>query len=393
VTPDVTIAGVSLVLAAWPALVYLRNRWSYRPPPMPDTGELPSVSVLIPARNESRSIAVSVGAALASRCVELEVIVLDDHSEDDTANIVRRIGTADRRVRLESAPRLPAGWCGKQHACHTLAKLARHPNLAFIDADVRLAPDALARMVAFRKARRADLVSGFPRQETGTVLEKLVIPLIHFLFLGFLPMHRMRWSRRPGYGVGCGQLFVTTRAAYDAMGGHAAVRGSLHDGITLPRAYRRAGLATDVCDATGLAVCRMYRAAGELWRGLAKNAREGLASPRLLVPSTLLLLGGQVLPFALLAAGMWLSADVLWLAGLAVVGAYFPRIHAAFRFRESRVGALLHPFGVLILLAIQWYAAGRALLGRPAGWKGRVYPVTSPRPAIHRPRPCGVRPA
>jgi hypothetical protein len=383
-TPDVTLAGVALTLAMWPALMYLHNSLHYRPPPHPDDGETPAVSVLIPARNEARSIAAAVGAVLASRGVEVEVIVLDDHSEDDTADIVRNLAAADRRVRLEAAPSLPAGWCGKQHACATLAQLARHPILAFIDADVRLAPDGLARMVAFREARRADLASGFPHQETGTFLEMLVIPLIHFLFLGFLPMHRMRRSRRPGYGAGCGQLFVTTRSAYDAMGGHAAVRASLHDGITLPRAYRRAGLTTDVCDATGVSACRMYRTAGELWHGLAKNAREGLASPRLLVPCTLLLLGGQVLPFALLATGAALSPDARWMAVLATAAAYYPRLDAAYRFREPKAGALLHPLGVLVLLAIQWYAAVRALAGRPSGWKGRVYPL---KRAIHRRRP------
>src|SRR5262249_58521809 len=100
---------------------------------------------------------------------------------------------------------------------------------------------------------------------------------------------------RPALGAGCGCVCVARRAAYEAVGGHAAVRASLHDGITLPRAFRRAGRRTDLCDATDLAVCRMYRSGRELWFGLAKNAREGLAHPRAIVPWTLLLLGGQVL--------------------------------------------------------------------------------------------------
>src|SRR5207244_4018469 len=129
----------------------------------------------------------------------------------------------------------------------------------------------------------ADLGSGFPRQETGTLLEKLVLPLIHFLLLGYLPLIGMRWCRHPAFGAGCGQLFVTRRDAYEAVGGHVAVRASLHDGLTLPRAYRRRGLKTDLCDATELADCRMYRSGRELWYGLAKNAREGLAHPKAIV--------------------------------------------------------------------------------------------------------------
>ena len=314
------LAGAALALALPPALIYLRNVYLYRPPPLP-VGPLPPVSVLIPARNEARSIGPAVEAALASAGVELEVVVLDDHSEDGTADIVRAIGKRDGRVRVESAPPLPADWCGKQHACHVLAGLAAHPALVFVDADVRLAPDGLARCVAFLERSGADLVSGVPRQETGTFLERLLIPLIHFLLLGFLPLWLMRRSRRAGYAAGCGQLFAARRDAYQKAGGHAAIRASLHDGLTLPRAFRRAGLATDLFDATPVAACRMYRSAREVWFGLAKNAREGLAAPRLLVPSTLLLLGGQVLPFVLLACAASLSGIGLALAGSAAASA------------------------------------------------------------------------
>ncbi len=115
-------------------------------------------------------------------------------------------------------------------------------------------------------------------------LERLVIPLIHFVLLGFLPLARMRASRSPAYAAGCGQLFLARREAYEKMGGHAVIRTSLHDGLTLPAAFRRAGLATDLFDATDVASCRMYHGAGELWRGLAKNATEGIAHPARIGP-------------------------------------------------------------------------------------------------------------
>ena len=106
-----------------------------------------------------------------------------------------------------------------------------------------------------------------------------MLPLIHFVLLGFLPLPVARRLRGPAWAAGCGQLFLTTRAAYDAAGGHAAVKSSLHDGLTLPRAYRAAGETTDVVDAAGLATCRMYDGAGETFAGLAKNATEGVAAP------------------------------------------------------------------------------------------------------------------
>lgn len=319
-------------------------------------------------------------AALASRGVDLEVVVLDDQSEDRTAAIVREVAARDPRVRLETAPPLPAGWCGKQHACAVLAGHARNPVLAFVDADVRLAPAGLARSAAFLEASGADLVSGFPRQKTVTFLERLLLPLIHFVLLGFLPVGRMRKTRHPAYGAGCGQLFLVRREGYERAGGHAAIRTSLHDGIMLPRAFRRAGLATDLFDATDVASCRMYRSAAEVWRGLGKNATEGLASPGKIVVFTALFLLGQVLPPVLLLLALTGAApsSVLIPAALGTLAVYLPRLAAVRRFRQPLDGALLHPLAILVFLAIQWTALGRKALGLPAGWKGRTY---SPSPA------------
>jgi len=385
-------AAVTLACAAGPALLYVWNHFLFRPPPRvgraessrPDIAPT-KISVLIPARDEEAAIAACVEAVLASRGVELEVVVLDDHSADRTAAVVREIAAKDARVRLEPAPPLPAGWCGKQHACHALAGHARFPVLSFLDADVRLSPDALARMALFLRRSRAGLVSGFPRQETGTVLERLVIPLINWLLLSYLPMVGMRHTRHAVFGVGCGQWFTTTRVAYEAVGGHEAVKASLHDGLTLPRAYRRAGFHTDICDATDLAACRMYRSAAGVWYGLAKNAREGMAATSQIGFWTLLLLSGQVLPLIAFGAALAEADRVATaLAAGAVACSVVPRFIAARRFRQSWFGAALHPVGVLVLLGIQWYAVVRAAAGRPVGWKGRGHPAAGPGSPSHQ---------
>lgn len=302
----------------------------------------------------------------------MEVLVLDDSSTDGTAEIVRSIAEADARVRLIPGPPLPAGWAGKQHACWCLAQAARHERLLFLDADVRLAPDGAARLVHFLDACRANLVSGIPRQITGTWLERLVIPLIHFLLLGYLPLRRMRHDRHPAFGAGCGQLFLTRRSAYDAAGGHAAIRASFHDGLQLPRAYRRARLRTDLCDATPLASCRMYHSAAQLWNGLAKNAGEGIGAAAAIGPWTILLAGGHILPFVLLAGAAWLPATPRALAEAAAALSLLPRLLAVRPYRQSLASALLHPVGVGVVLAIQWSALARRMAGRPVGWKGRL---------------------
>jgi len=357
------LAGIALFLALGPALLGLWNLRLYRTPaPAPDR---PAVSVLIPARNEEANIAEACAAVLNSTGVEVELIVLDDASTDRTPAILAAI--QDPRLRAAAAPPLPPGWSGKQHACHVLGGLASHPLMVFVDADVRLAPDALSRMTGYMGRHDVGLGSGFPAQVTVTWSEQALIPLIHFLLLGFLPIAAMRRSLSPGLGAGCGQLFIVRRDAYRRTGGHAAIKASLHDGLMLPRAFRQAGEMTGLFDAGGFARCRMYVNAAQVWEGLCKNATEGMAKPRALPIWTLILVGGQILPAILLLAAP------SWTAAAAVLASIGFRLLLAARFRQPWIAALLHPLGVLALLVVQWSALIRATRGRPAIWRGRAY--------------------
>ena len=365
------IAAVSCLLAVVPAILFMRNLALYAP--LPKIGRTDrSCSVLIPARNEEANITLAVRSVLENQYIEIELIVLDDGSTDRTAEIVREIAQTDPRVRLETAQPLPAGWCGKNFACHQLAHFARHPFLVFMDADVRVSrPDSLARLAQLVEETGAALVSGVPQEETRGLMEKLIIPLIHFVLLGFLPLRRMRASTDPRFAAACGQVLAVRRDAYERAGGHAAIAGRLHDAVALARSFRSQGLTTDLFDATDTFRCRMYRNASEVWSGFAKNAQEGLGSPRLIGPATLLLLGGQVLPLCLLVTAS--SPLALAFAITGTIAMFLPRVLAVARFRQPLLGALLHPAGICALLAIQWFAFLRSLRQRPAVWKGRSY--------------------
>ncbi len=345
--------------------------WYREPRPAPSaTGP---VSVLIPARNEEAGIEAAIESVLAQKGVALELLVMDDHSADRTAKLAQAVAARDGRLRVHGAPSLPQGWNGKQHACAALARLARHDVLCFLDADVRLSPDALGRLLGELDRQGLDLLSGFPREETGSWLEKLLIPLIHFVLLCYLPLPFSRRFRRiPSLAAGCGQVILVRRKAYEASGGHGAIRESMHDGLMLPRRLRRKGFTTDICDLTGVASCRMYRDAGEVWRGLGKNATEGMAAPWRILPFTALLFAGQMLPVGLLAKGLLRGGPVLWPA-VSVAAGYGLRSLAARRFRQSVFGALLHPLGIAVLIALQWWSLLGKLSGRQAVWKHRTY--------------------
>ena len=372
-----------VLLAALPAVMLTRNLSLFRRLPDVDVGTaredgtVTAVSVLIPARDEEQGIAACLAHVLACPALSwlrLEVIVLDDGSRDNTLAICEQLAATDHRLRILRGQALPQGWNGKQYACWQLSEASRGEWLLFIDADVKLTTDAIPRLVAAARAQDIDLLSGFPKQVTGTFLERLLIPLMHFILLGYLPIARMRASRAPEYAAGCGQLFFARRAAYELCQGHKGIAASRHDGVKLPRSFRRHGLKTDIFDATDLASCRMYHNAAQVFKGLMKNATEGIANPRTIVVFTILLAGAAVLPcmaFGFAVVRRWDAVVTVELC-IALWLSYWPRLLAVRRFHQSRLGALLHPLGVAIFLAIQWLALLAEIVGLRIKWRGRL---------------------
>jgi cellulose synthase/poly-beta-1,6-N-acetylglucosamine synthase-like glycosyltransferase len=367
----IVLGAIAVSLSVLSAGVFIVNLRQFRRLPKHKTARL-AMSVLIPARNERRRIGSTLRSLMKCRDIEIEIIVLDDESSDETARVVRTFSKVDSRIRLETSTRLQNGWCGKTFACQQLASLARHPLLLFLDADVQvIRRDALSRLASVMEESNIALASGFPQQETKTFAEKLMVPLIQFVLLAFLPIRRMRRTTAPAFAVASGQLVAVRREVYEKVGGHAAVATSLHDGLMLARNFRAHGFVTDIFDASDCFKCRMYQTMKEVWNGFLKNAHEGLGSPQLIPWATVLLFGGQVLPFCLLV-----GTQVPWIQRVAAVAAFaswLPRFIGVVRFRESLLAAILHPLGVLTLLVIQWSSLLRSLAKRPVRWKGRSY--------------------
>jgi hypothetical protein len=210
----------------------------------------------------------------------------------------------------------------------------------------------------------AAMVTGVPRQEIGSLGEAVTVPMINFLLFCYLPGGGRAFTKRPDMAAGCGQLMMIERQAYDASGGHTAIRGLLHDALQLSRRMRAAGFATEVVEGAPLATCRMYKGFAESWAGFIKNAREGMATPVGLPIWTVMLAGAFLWPLALLPSG--------W-AFLALGLGFALRAAVTFRTREAWWTIPLHPATVAVALAIQWTALVRGLLGKREGWKGRAY--------------------
>lgn len=370
-------AAICLAIVAVPAIMTAINLGLYRTPPADPSldDDRPWLAVCVPARNEEANIEDCARSILDGDDDRVRVYVYDDESTDRTPEILAKLTAETDRVRVVQQVPLPEGWNGKQHGCWRCAQAAMEDGcgwLLFTDADVRFSPDMARRTRAAAAELNADMVSTFPRQLTGTLSEALLVPVMFYLLLGYLPFARMRNTDDPAASAGCGQFLCVSAEAYRAFGGHEAFKATMHDGIRMPRAARQTGKRTDLFDGTDLARVRMYVGFSDAWRGFAKNAYEGLGSPILLVVLSLMHLTVHVapwlvLPFAI-GGGYWLSAGLLLLAGVVPV---FSRLVIAGRLRHSILGALLHPVSILLTTAVQWHSFWLASQGKRA-WRGRV---------------------
>jgi cellulose synthase/poly-beta-1,6-N-acetylglucosamine synthase-like glycosyltransferase len=371
------LALICLIMALIPFCLAVINLLFYRPLRPVKPAAPMAMSVLIPARNEAARIRPVLEAVMRNAGDEAEIIIGDDGSTDATADIVKQFADTDPRIRLISIDRSKdEGWAGKNLACYQLAGAASHDLLVFVDADVILADDGLQRLADyFAEQPGVALLSGFPRQIIGTFWEAMLIPLIHFLLLGFLPFVGVRFTRHPMFGTACGQLVAVRREAYLAVDGHQAFKSFLHDGLHLPRKLRAAGYRTDLADFTDLAATRMYENTPDLRAGLKKNAHEAMATPVGLPVWTAILVLGQVLPIILALVLLMVdpAGEALTYALIATALGFALRGLMALMFRQPALGVLLHPFGVAALLQLQWSALLNRARGGKVMWKGRQY--------------------
>jgi hypothetical protein len=365
-----TLAGISVAGAVHAAVNVALLR---RPPADPPPVRRP-VTVVVPARDEEQQIGGCLTALLDQRGVpSLRIVVVDDGSTDGTAAVVSAV--TDPRVRLVRAAPPPPGWLGKPHACATgtavLDDTADDDGLlVFVDADVRLFPDALAGAVAVLERHGLDLVSPWPRPVAHGLAERLVQPIAPWLWATTLPLRLAERSRRPSLAAANGQFLVLGRRAYERAGGHAAVRGEVLEDVALLRAVKRAGGRGVPIDGSRLAACRMYDGWPALRDGYAKSLWAAIGGrPSASVAAAAVLTAVWVLPpLAALRgsrAGLvgWLSGA----AGRAVVAAG----------TGGRVwpDALAHPVSVLVLDVLM----ARSVVGHRRGtltWRDR--PVSAP---------------
>ncbi len=390
-----TLAAAAAQLTLWPVLAALP--WILMPfimigrlngsrtldgenadPP----GGAPLLSVIIPARNEARNIARCLNCVLGSPYRAIEVIVVDDRSEDETGEIARLIAERDRRVRVIEAPPLPDGWFGKQWACENGAMAANGSILLFLDADTAPGPELFPRSVNAMLARSLDFLTVVGRQELKTFWERVVQPHIFAMIaMRFGGPGEINKSKRVADKIANGQCMFLTRKSYEAIGGHASVRRKPAEDLALAQRAFALGQRTEMIVGVDYLATRMYTSLREIVDGWTKNiwtaspdaapgGRMGaavlpfllpvpplfvLAPPALLVAQFFTPMSPNVAAWALLTTGVMI---VFWALMYAAVAGFSPLYAFAF------------PLGAAVVLYIILRAMVR---GRRVQWKGRGY--------------------
>lgn len=368
------LGGLTSFLLFILALTLLGNLFFFprlRPPtaPLPSTVSLPLVSILIPARNEAEIIAGTISRLLAQTYPRFELLLLDDQSTDGTGRVAQSAAGEDPRFRLLAGRPLPTGWVGKNWACHQLVQEAQGDIFLFLDADVCCTPDAVAALVAHFEQTQTDMLTIWPTQITVTWAERLIVPLISFAILTYLPILPVHHTRFPLFAAANGQCLLFRRAAYQQIKGHAGLRDQVLEDVLLARRVKAAGLQLRMADGGGLVSCRMYDGWPAVRDGFSKNLTAGHNR-------SLLFLSFSTLFHWLLFLWPWIwfvLGGGWWPLLLGLAGISLRALAAAFTRQRVR-DALLMPVSVLLMTVIAGRSAWWFWRGETR-WKGRTLPT------------------
>jgi len=335
------------------------------PPPDP-----PTVAVVIAARNEATDLPATLDGLLAQSYPTTEIVVVDGGSTDGTREV---IDARAPRVRRIDEPPLPSGWVGKNWGCATGAEATRSEWILFLDADVRLAPGALAALMDRARATQSDLLTLAPKVEMVGFWERVVLPFMVQLILLYFRAPRMSRPNSRAALVN-GQCYLIRRSLYESVGGHRAIRGYVLEDIALARNLKAAGARMRVVWAPELATTRMYRDRDEMFEGLVKNIHGLRYSAARQTGFLAGVIGFYYLPLFVLPLGLWAGNLLLiGIGGFLWVALFGKHVGFARAVGAPAAYGLLYPLAAGFYVALLTASLVDGLRGRPVQWKGRSY--------------------
>lgn len=330
------------------------------------------VSILIPARNEERNLEECIKSLFRQGNAVLEILIYDDYSEDRTAEIIAKL--MDKYPQIAKVPNvpLPPEWCGKNFACSQLAKVAKGDWLLFIDADARLADNAVNRMLTEVEARNLTFLSCWPKFETVTWAEKILMPMLNFIVFSMYPaalamLTHPKFIHNEGLGLAHGACMFFERASYFQFGGHARVKDQIFEDTRIAQLWRKSGMRGLCLDGQELVRLRMYSSGAEIWQGFQKNIYPAFKNQINFWVFIIYHFIINLLPFLYLI--IYQNTKFFFLTSLILA----IRLLIAFRFRQSLLSVIFHPFAESILLLLGISSWWRCKSGKGVNWKGRTY--------------------
>jgi chlorobactene glucosyltransferase len=383
------ISALVFSTAVLPLLARAERAYQRMPSlPPSKAAELPPLSIIVPARNEARNLRRLLPSLLSQRYPgDLEIIVVDDNSEDETADVVTcefedfhhknsYLNPENRQLRLIRVADLPPGWLGKPHAAHIGAAAARGQWLLFTDADTMHDPGSAASAVAYAEAENLHGLSVFPRQETRGLADSAVLMVA---FAGLFAAQRRRTTMLNG------QYMLVRRDAYEASGGFAAVRSEMLEDLAFGRLLAGQGYQAPMMHGEAVAGVHMYDDWRQMWHGVTRLGAGSLRFNGLLALISVIFVTGVMMPIWTLIFNrhfiretprlrlIWLTAVLSFLPWARRFNDQGAQSGRAAMWRKGRTvlrAALAPPAAAFVFLSALWGLTSR-LLGRGLAWKGR----------------------
>jgi glycosyltransferase involved in cell wall biosynthesis len=325
----------------------------------------PLVSILIPARNEEENILDCLKKCSLQDYKNIEILVLDDNSYDNTCAIIEEESLKDRRIKLINGAALPSGWLGKNWACHQLSQEAKGEFYLFIDADVQISIQSVSLALGSVENHNFAMFSIFPTQILNNFGAAIVIPIMNWLLLNFLPLKMIYLSKSPRFVAANGQFIFIKRSVYLEVNGHSGIRNLVVEDMELARSVKKSGNILMTGLGGEVVTCKMYPNFRSSIKGFTKNFYPGfgISSISFLLLITIFL-AVYFLPFILIIFNAY------WLVNLSFILISKLLISAISRSKPI-IEVLGHPIQMLVM----FYTGIRSVIFSKLGlieWKDRV---------------------
>ncbi len=335
--------------------------------------EKPLVSICIPARDEEKNIRTLLRSIMNQSYTQLEILVLDDHSTDQTAEYVKHLSREDSRIKCIKGQDLQKGWSGKTFAMQQLGQMAQGEWILFCDADTKFSPICVETVLNQAQDQNLDGLSLFPLQTMETTGEKLTIPLIYFILTSYLPIKEVLNNPNPAFSAGCGQFLFARKTAFQEVGGFKQIQATLHDGPKFPGLLKKQGKRINLFDGQKLVSCRMYTSFKTAWNGLSRSFYSGINFPIFLL-NIVWHFALFVLPAIFFIIGFICDkSSFTWtfLPMLQVVCGILIRTLQNQQFSLPLWPVLLTPVSFALFCALQIHSFCRHKIFKSVTWKGR----------------------